>query len=75
MDRRTHWQKNLAGYSPWGQKGAEHDLATKQRYVIGKNLLYSINTQELISKGMLPVNWNYTDWPISENPASQVMSI
>ena len=58
LTEKSHGQKNLAGYSPWGHKEAEHDLATKQQqhYVIGKNLLYSINTQKLISKGMLPVN-------------------
>ena len=23
---------NLAGYSPWGRKGVEHDLATEQQH-------------------------------------------
>ena len=28
---KSHGQKSLAGYSPWGLKGVGHDLATKQQ--------------------------------------------
>ena len=27
----SHGQRNLAGYSPWGQKRVRHDLVTKQQ--------------------------------------------
>ena len=29
LPRKSHKQRNLAGYSPWGYKRAGHDLATK----------------------------------------------
>ena len=28
---KFHGQRSLAGYSPWGQKRVQHDLATKQQ--------------------------------------------
>ena len=28
---KAHWQRRLAGYSPWGRKKVGHDLATKQQ--------------------------------------------
>ena len=28
---KSHGQRNWVGYSPWGHKTAEHDLATKQQ--------------------------------------------
>ena len=28
---KSHGQRSLAGYSPWGRKGVGHDLATKQQ--------------------------------------------
>ena len=28
---KSHGQKSLAGYSPWGRKRIGHDLATKQQ--------------------------------------------
>ena len=29
LPREFHWQRSLAGYSPWDCKGVEHDLATQ----------------------------------------------
>ena len=29
---RTHGQRSLAGYSPWGLKRVRYDLATKQQH-------------------------------------------
>ena len=31
LPRKSHRQRSLAGYSPWGQKRVRHDLATKQK--------------------------------------------
>ena len=31
LPRRFHGQRNLAGYSPWGQKRDRHDSVTKQQ--------------------------------------------
>ena len=28
---KSHGQRNLVGYSPWGHKRIRHDLATKQQ--------------------------------------------
>ena len=28
---KSHRQRSLAGYCPWGLKGVEHDLATEQQ--------------------------------------------
>ena len=30
---KSHGQKSVAGYSPWGHKKVGHDLATKQQFV------------------------------------------
>jgi len=31
LSRKSHGQKSLAGYSPWGRKRVRHNLATKQK--------------------------------------------
>ena len=31
MPGKSHEQKSLAGYSQWGCKGGQHDLATEQQ--------------------------------------------
>ena len=31
---KSHGQRNLAGYRPWGYKRVRHDLATKQQHVL-----------------------------------------
>ena len=36
---KSHGQKSLAGYSPWGRKGVGHDLVTKQQHINEKILL------------------------------------
>ena len=28
---KSHWQRSLVGYSPWGHKRVRHDLATKRQ--------------------------------------------
>ena len=30
---KSHGQRSLAGYSPWGRKSVEHDLVTKQQQI------------------------------------------
>ena len=36
---KSHGQRSLVGYSPWGHKRVEHDLMTKQRSIRGtKNI-------------------------------------
>ena len=30
LTEKSHGQRSLVGYSPWGRKGIRHDLATKQ---------------------------------------------
>ena len=30
---KSHGQRNLAGYNPWGCEGVGHDLATKQQQI------------------------------------------
>ena len=39
MPGKSHGQKSLAGYSPWGRKRVGHNLATKQQQI-----LFLINT-------------------------------
>ena len=45
---KSHGQRNLVGYSPWGRKRVRHDLEPKQQYVIYNLFLslphYSQNT-------------------------------
>ena len=31
LPRKSHGQRSLEGYSPWGRKRVKHDLATKQQ--------------------------------------------
>ena len=31
LPRKSHGQRSLAGYSPWGGKRVRHDLATEQQ--------------------------------------------
>ena len=33
---KSHGQKSLVGYSPWGRKRVRHDLVTKQQQLYGK---------------------------------------
>ena len=33
LSGRSHGQRNLVGYSPWGHTGVRHDLVTKQQGV------------------------------------------
>ena len=35
---KSHGQRSLAGYSPWGHKGVRHDLATKQQNGLCKRI-------------------------------------
>ena len=37
---KSHGQKSLVGYSPWGHKRVRHDLATKQQRVSVYFLMY-----------------------------------
>ena len=34
LPRKSHGQRSLAGYSPWGHKKVRHDLATKQQHTL-----------------------------------------
>ena len=34
---RTHGQRSLAGYSPWGLKRVRYDLVTKQQQCVGQD--------------------------------------
>ena len=36
---KSHGQKSLVGYSPWGRKRIGHDLATKQQYTKAQSLV------------------------------------
>ena len=31
LPAKSHWQRSLVGYSPWGHKRVGHDLVTKQQ--------------------------------------------
>ena len=31
LSEKSHGQRSLVGYSPWGRKRVEHDLETKQQ--------------------------------------------
>ena len=31
---KSHGQKSLVGYSPWGHKRARHDLVTQQQHLL-----------------------------------------
>ena len=39
---KSHGQRSLAGYSPWGCKRVGHDLATKQRTNIHKYMIFKV---------------------------------
>ena len=41
----------------------------------GCNRKESLYSYKLIAKGLLPLSLNYTYWPISGNPTSQVINI
>ena len=32
LPKKSHGQRSLAGYSPWGHKRVTYDLVTKQQY-------------------------------------------
>ena len=38
---KSHGQRSLSGYSPWGDKRVKHDLAIKQQHLV-QNLFYII---------------------------------
>jgi len=38
---KSHGQRSLVGYSPWGYKRAGHDLVTKQKQSICRLILSS----------------------------------
>ena len=38
LPRKSHGQRSLAGYSPWGHKRVGHDLATKQHQPTNQSL-------------------------------------
>jgi len=41
---KSHGQRSLAGYSPWGRKRARHDLATKQQMEVKHRQENKVNT-------------------------------
>ena len=41
---KSHGQRSLAGYSPWGHKRVRHDLAAKQQIDLNKHLLHIIRS-------------------------------
>ena len=40
LPRKSHGQRSLAGYSPWGHKSVRHDLVTKEQHNIN-SVIYS----------------------------------
>ena len=56
---KSHGQRSLAGYSPWGHKRVGHDLATKQQpnlhcCTIYRKIVRRVNTRILITRRGLP---------------------
>ena len=51
---KSHRQRSLAGYSPWGQKRVEHDLATKQQ----SKVKWHHKDEALIQE----IQWHYKEW-------------
>ena len=49
MPGKSHGQRSLAGYSPWGHKRVGYDLATKQQnHHQGREFSLSGNTEETV---------------------------
>ena len=38
LTRKSHGQRSLGGYSPWGHERVRHDLATKQQHRVKKSV-------------------------------------
>ena len=51
---KSHWQRSLAGYSPWGRRKVGHDLATKQHtsYIL-KDHIYNMNNNNHCSTSFI----------------------
>ena len=47
LPMKSHRQRSLLGYSPWGHKRVEHDLATKQQQGFLGFVLYNYWSSEL----------------------------
>ena len=41
---KSHGQRSLMGYNPWGRKRVGHKLAAKQLYSTGNSSQYSVTT-------------------------------
>jgi len=50
---KSHGQRTLAGYSPWGHKRVRHNLATKQQQHYVLDLWYKMNKVMPGSKYMI----------------------
>ena len=46
---KSHGQKSLVGYSPWGPKRVEHNLVTKQQQSFGMNSSFVVTLLHLNS--------------------------
>ena len=44
---KSHGQRNLVGYSPWGLKRVKHDLATKQQQIHRPSILKNKQSHHL----------------------------
>ena len=54
MPGKSHGQRSLAGYGPWGCKRVGHDLATKQQQIVrGKRTCFSKRVKFLIYKNKI----------------------
>ena len=68
LSGKSHGQRSVAGYSPWGLKRVGHDLATKQQQPsiappVRGNLCYSFGVMlnNLLSKFKALTNW-FAPW-------------
>ena len=51
LPRKSHGQRSLAGYSPWGYKRVRYNLATKQEHQHGDDLAGGTHSKTLVTEG------------------------
>ena len=66
---KSHWQRSLVGYSPWGCKRVRHDLETKQKtitcsFIYGQKMIVGNNhwfqlTGQVISPHISRNAWSW----------------
>ena len=54
---KSHGQRSLAGYSPWGHKRIGHDLVTTAKYLKPLNLEQFVADTKVTHSPFFPINY------------------